>query len=160
MRTVGIILIIASSYLFARVLNRESAEKTNELYSLVSFLRYAYERGSCFFEPPLVTAESFSDPYLEGTGFLPSLRSGQGMTAAVSELLWKLDLEDGERTELRTLAEGLVTSSLDGYLRGLSALTSSAEKIYLERAERKDKRSRAVKISAVSAGLGLAILLV
>ena len=160
MRTVGVILIIASSYLFAAVLTREGEEKTKELYALVGFLRYAKERASCLFEPPAVTAESYSDPFLERTGFLPGLRAGKGVTAAVSSLLSVLSLEGGERTELRALAEGLVTASVDGYVKGLGALTALSEKIYLAKAEKQEKRSRAIKIAAVSAGLGLAILLV
>ena len=160
MRAIGIILLVLASVLFGNLFSAESKKGVGELKSFVGFLSFAAERAACYFEPSRITAEKYSDPYLENTGFLAELRSGEAINAPLSRLIGRLDVDSKDRRELTALAEGIELNSCEGYSKGLNSLSDAAARVYTKRAAELDGRSRAVKISAVSIGLGLAILLI
>lgn len=159
MRIIGIIMIIISSCLFGRWFRLERDRAVSELYSFLCFLKFASERANFSFEPTSATARRYTDSFLEDEGFLVSLREGARLSSAVSALVQNLKIDGSHKTEILTLSRGIEDGSCEDYRRGLRALVSAVEKIYLSVSDTEAKHSRAIRVTALAGGLGLAILM-
>ncbi|MBQ7363033.1 MAG: hypothetical protein IJW48_05830 [Clostridia bacterium] len=158
-RLIGILLVLSSSVLLGRVYTAESERRVLELSALIDFLRYAKDRVNCYLEPLAAIAEGYTDTVLERSGFLGELREGRVLSVAFGSASDKLSLPEDTKGVVLSALSSLDGSYKDGLVSGLDLLISSLNGIYatLERETR--GRARVVRITAISAGLGLSIML-
>ncbi len=158
-RLIGILLILASSVLFGELYLSRCRAAVSGLTSLSDFLKYARERVKNLLEPLSSVAEGYSDGLLEESGFLPVLRSGGSLAEAFSESADKLSSSADTQVLIASALASLDMSSGEGLVSGLDALISSLGGIEKSLSDEAVRRGRAVRITAIAAGLGLAVLL-
>ncbi len=114
MKWIGAAMIILASYLCGEMLSREEKKKLSAVESLISLLSFMQRRITAERAPLYEIFASFSDGFLEQTGFLPLMRSHRTETNRLwSDAIMLLPLENDIGKELSRFGNELGRLALD-----------------------------------------------
>ena len=156
----GILFILASAVLFGRVYTGERERELEELSAFLGFFRHARERVGSFLEPLPSVGAAYRDEVLERCGFLTAVADGKGLCAAFEASQDKLKLNGDARGAIAAELSMLELGTREGAVSGLGRLVSALDGICSSYGEKTRQCARAVRITAIAAGLGLSILLI
>ncbi len=156
----GFALLLLSAVLAGRAYSSYCKRRTKEIESFLSFITHIKEKIMLFLSTPSSFAESYSDENLENSGFLPSLRDGEGLKAAFSKCSAKLAVGEEAKKRLTAFFADFGKNYKDTEIKRCELFCEELEKTLAAEREEEPKRIKLCYTLLFSAALAIIILLI